>query len=163
MPYDFSRLKILIIDDNAFMRVLLREMFKVLGFNADNLRAAVDGQDAIDTLAGFDADLAICDWLMAPMNGRSFTMTVRKGVPAVNPLLPIIACTAFAERRHVEEARDAGVNEILVKPVSAEDLYERTRSIIERPRPFIRAQGFIGPDRRRLTRPFRGPDRRRTP
>ena len=47
------------------------------------------------------------------------------------------------------KARDAGVNEFLVKPISANTLFERIEALIERPRPFVRLEGFFGPDRRR--------------
>src|SRR3546814_20715250 len=50
----------------------------------------------------------------------------------------------------VAAARDAGVNEIVVKPVSMEALVLRLMHVLKAPRPFIRSTGFVGPDRRRL-------------
>ena len=57
--------------------------------------------------------------------------------------------SGFTEYRRVVEARDAGVNEFLAKPISAKALYQRFASIIDNPRPFIRTQDYFGPDRRR--------------
>jgi len=62
----------------------------------------------------------------------------------------------------VVEARDAGVHEFLAKPLSAKGLYSRIRSIIERPRPFVRAGQYFGPDRRRRDNPsYMGGERRK--
>jgi DNA-binding response OmpR family regulator len=46
-------------------------------------------------------------------------------------------------------ARDAGVNEILTKPVSPESLYGRLTSVVRQPRPYIETEQYFGPDRRR--------------
>jgi DNA-binding response OmpR family regulator len=74
--------------------------------------------------------------------------------------VPIIICTGHAEIEHIREARDAGASEILRKPITVRNLYERIRSIVEKPRPFIRSDDYHGPDRRRQDQPFKGPDRR---
>jgi DNA-binding response OmpR family regulator len=60
------------------------------------------------------------------------------------------------------KARDAGVNEFLVKPISANTLFERIEALIERPRPFVRLkEGFFGPDRRRKSSDSAKDERRR--
>ncbi|MGB0671119.1 MAG: response regulator, partial [Rhodospirillales bacterium] len=65
------------------------------------------------------------------------------------------------EVARVTEARDAGIHEFLAKPISAQTLYRRIVSIIETPRDFIRAPGYVGPDRkRRDDSGYRGPERR---
>ena len=58
------------------------------------------------------------------------------------------------------QARDAGVTEFMAKPVSVKALCARINAIIDAPRPFIRANGYFGPDRRRRVLPFNGPERR---
>ncbi len=62
--------------------------------------------------------------------------------------MPIILLTGHTERRRVQEARDAGVSEILVKPVTAHDLQTRIETILKRPRPFIYHRSYCGPCRR---------------
>ena len=52
------------------------------------------------------------------------------------------------------------MNEFLAKPISAKLVYFRLRSIIDNPRPFVRAEEFFGPDRRRRALPVPGQDRR---
>jgi hypothetical protein len=61
----------------------------------------------------------------------------------------------------VEAARDAGVTEFLVKPITAHSLFSRIAEIIERPRAFVRCEGYFGPDRRRKNiENYAGPWRR---
>ena len=74
---------------------------------------------------------------------------VRSGEDSPNPYVPIIMLTGHTELHRVCEARDAGVNEFLAKPISAKALYSRVASIIEFPRPFIRTKSYFGPCRRR--------------
>jgi DNA-binding response OmpR family regulator len=87
---------------------------------------------------------------------------VRTGKDSPNPFVPIIMLTGHTEMHRVIEARDAGVHEFLAKPISAKGLYSRVKSIIERPRPFIRAGLYFGPDRRRRQIDWKGPERRKT-
>ena len=161
MPLDLLPLKVLVVDDNAFMRRLLREVLVALGFDADNIRFASDGEEALKLMPGRSFDLVICDINMKPMNGKRFTKHVRMDPDSPDPYVPIIICTGHAEIEHIRDARDAGANEVLRKPINVRNLYERIRAIIEQPRPFVRSDDYRGPDRRRQNLPFHGPDRRR--
>ena len=67
--------------------------------------------------------------------------------------------TGHAEISRVAEARDAGVTEFLVKPITAHALFDRISSVIARPCPFIRTATYFGPDRRRKNTPFQGSGR----
>lgn len=160
MALDFSRLRLLIIDDNDFMRDLYRQLLKAIGFTAGNLSEATDGLAALEHIRKFPVDVAICDLNMKPMNGKEFTYRVRNDPDSPDPYLPIIVCTGHAEIAHIADARDTGANEILRKPVSAKSLYSRLHAVVECPRPFILSTSYVGPDRRRRDEPFDGPDRR---
>lgn len=149
MAYDFSNLKFLIADDNKYMRSVFREFLRALGLRPENMLDCADGSEALDLLRSFDADVAIVDFLMAPMDGIEFTRRVRTDENSPNQYLPIILCSGYTEHARVVEARDAGVNEVLAKPVNATALYDRIASIIENPRPFTKQSDFFGPDRRR--------------
>ena len=77
-------------------------------------------------------------------------------------MCPVIMITGHSTLRHVEEARDAGVNEFLTKPVTARGVIDRICKIIDNARPFIRTSDYFGPDRRRRADPrYQGPWRRR--
>lgn len=68
--------------------------------------------------------------------------------------------TALSARQDIFKARDSGVNEIVVKPIAPRILLDRLVAIIERPRPFVQAGPFFGPDRRRRTTNFDGQEKR---
>lgn len=160
MAFDFSQLRVLVVDDNEFMQRLLTEMLIALGFFRDRIRTASDGSAGLKTLATYDADLVVCDLNMKPMNGKRFTQFIRSSDESSNPYVPIIVCTGHSEFVHIVDARDAGATEILRKPISAASLYARLQSIVESPRPFIKAPSYNGPDRRRQDVPYKGADRR---
>jgi len=158
--YNLGKLNFLVVDDNRHMRALLRTVLRALG--GRNIEEAGDGAEAFKTLATFPADIIICDWHMAPMDGMDFVRLVRTDKGSPNPFVPIIMLSAYTEAKRVVEARDVGVTEFLAKPISAHQLYSRIQSVIEHPRPFIRAESYYGPDRRRRKDPnYGGPGRRK--
>jgi len=157
--FNLEQLNLLVVDDNRYMRSLVRSVLRGLG--ARDIEEATDGADAYKRLGTYAADVIICDWQMSPMDGLEFVRLLRTGTDSPNPFIPVILLTARTEAERVVEARDAGVTEFLVKPFSAHQLYARIRAIIEHPRPFVRVKSYIGPDRRR--RPdagFKGRERR---
>jgi DNA-binding response OmpR family regulator len=87
---------------------------------------------------------------------------VRTAEDSPNPFLPIIMMTGHTERHRIFRARDSGVTEFLAKPITAKQLLMRLTNIIENPRPFVRARGYFGPDRRRRSEGYQGPERRGT-
>lgn len=160
MAFDFSHLRVLIVDDNEFMHEIMRELLLSLEFSPENLKFATDGEQALQILQQNPLDLIVCDLNMKPMNGKEFTSRVRREENSPNPFIPIVICTGHAEANHILDARDCGANEILRKPVNAQSVYSRIRAIIESPRPYVRTETFVGPDRRRQDLPFSGADRR---
>lgn len=159
--HSLDRVNFLVVDDNKPMRHLVVTVLKALG--AKNIVEAANGRDAFAEMSAYPADIVICDWNMAPMDGLSFTREVRSGEDSPNRYVPIILLTGHTELSRVRSARDAGVNEFLAKPISATSIYSRIRSIIEKPRQFIRADQYFGPDRRRRdTKDYPGPFRRST-
>ena len=109
------------------------------------------------------ADLAIVDFHMSPIDGVEFTRLVRQASDSPNPFLPIIMLTGYAERSRVEEARDAGVTEFIVKPVTAKAVLSRLQNVIYKPRPFVQTKTYFGPDRRRRAdNDYAGPSRRKS-
>ena len=160
MAFEFSRLKVLVVDDNDFMQQIITELLIALSFSRDQIARAGDGSSALEALSAKNPDLVICDLNMKPMNGKRLTRLIRAADDSANPYVPIIVCTGHSEIEHIMDARDAGATEILRKPISAASLYSRLRAIIESPRPFIKSPVYVGPDRRRRNLPFDGPDRR---
>ena len=77
------------------------------------------------------ADVLIVDWHMEPLDGLDFVRLVRTAKDSANSYVPIIMLTGYTEYRRVTDARDAGVNEFLAKPISAGALYLRFASIVD--------------------------------
>jgi two-component system chemotaxis response regulator CheY len=151
MPYDLSSLKVQVVDDSKYMCTVFREFLNALGVRRDNIVECSNGEEALETFRVFGPDLVITDYLMQPMDGLELTRKIRRAQNEIASFTPIILCTGYTELRRIEAARDAGVHEVLAKPINVERLYARIRNIIEHPRAFERSDDYIGPDRRRRT------------
>lgn len=153
-----SQLRLLLADDNAAMRGIVRTV--LAAFGCTQVFEASSAKQAYETLTCEAIDLLIVDWKMKPVDGVALVRRIRADKDDGIAFMPIIMLTAYAEPAKVREARDAGVSEFLVKPFSSEGLYARLVSIVNRPRPFVRTKQFFGPDRRRFEHGFEGDERR---
>lgn len=159
MSAEYANLRFLLVDDNHHMRAIVAAILKGVGVR--HVREAMDGAEALQAMREGLIDIAIVDFKMSPLDGVQFTQLVRNSPDSVDPFLPIIMLTGFAERHRVFEARDAGVTEIVVKPVTARSLLDRINMVIFKPRAFIRSGEYFGPCRRRRDDPsYAGPFRR---
>ena len=139
--------KVLIVDDEATIRKLVRDVLIRLGF-AD-ITEANSGRKAIDILEKNAFDFIVTDWRMDDMDGIEIVRHVR----AKPSNTPIIMLTGNTEAYYVRTAINAGVNGYLIKPFSAEQLVKRIRTIIEAPRDFVVSRKYTGPDRRHVSKP----------
>jgi DNA-binding response OmpR family regulator len=149
-------LTVLIVDDNQYMRKVVRNILVNIGVK--NIHEAADGIAGLEAIRMFAPDLVILDWEMPLLNGAELVRIVRS--PDVFPLphVPIIMLSAHGERWRVVEASRIGVNEYLVKPVSAKSLFDRMVSILVKPRPIVRVGDYYGPEpRRHFNDPIRKP------
>jgi CheY-like chemotaxis protein len=160
MSAKLSALRVLLIDDNANMRSIMAAVLEGVGIK--DVRHAKDGEIGLAILREWPADIAIVDYLMSPIDGLEFTRKIRHGRGALNNQLPIIMVTGYADRVRVLEARDAGVTELVVKPVTANAVLTRLNQVIYKPRSFVRTDDYYGPDRRRRSDlAYVGPMRRK--
>jgi len=163
---NYAQLHALIVDDHDFTRVLIKEVLHTIGFDLNNIHEATDGGAALEVITDRKIDLIFCDWQMEPMDGISFMRALRNPKKTRNPYLPVIFCTAFAERALIEQARDSGVNEIMTKPITAKAIEARVEKVLTSPRNFVQTADYFGPDRRRrnvVDGPFPGDRRKRAP
>ncbi len=158
--YNLQRLNILVVEDNRHLRSLIKSVLKSFGIY--QIQAASDGAEAFKMLRNFPADLIFTDWEMNPLDGIEFARLVRTAKDSPNHFVPIIMLTGHTEMLRVTQARDAGINEFLAKPITAKKLYSRIAAIVDRPRPFVKTEEYFGPDRRRRADPtYMGPERRK--
>jgi two-component system chemotaxis response regulator CheY len=145
---DFSltkldRLRVMLIDNSPMMRDLVQGVLEMVGVK--QFVQARDGEHALSLLPIFGPHLAFCDWEMEPMCGVDFVRKVRALPDGDNPFLPIILLTSHAEEPWVIEARNAGVHEYLIKPVTGTAILARLASVLNNPRPFVRTDNYFGP------------------
>lgn len=159
MRYDL--LKILLVDDNHYMRVLLAEILRAIGVK--DIFEASDGAEGLQMMRDHPVDIIMTDLSMQPLDGIDFVRLLRNSPDSPNQMAPVVMITGHSTFARVNEARDAGVNEFLSKPLTARGVIERLHQAVENPRQFVRSDDYFGPDRRRRKDAnFKGPFRRAT-
>lgn len=155
----FELLKILVVEDNRHMRVLLAEILRAIGIC--QIYEACDGAEGLQMMRSHPVDIVLTDLAMEPLDGIDFVRLLRNAADSPNQLVPVIMITGHFTMARIREARDAGVNEFLAKPITARGVIERLHQIIDHARPFVRTDDYFGPDRRRRNDPrYDGPRRR---
>ena len=119
-------MNILIVDDYKTMLRIIRNLLKQLGFN--NVDEATDGSMALQKLRDKDYGLVISDWNMEPMTGIQLLREVRADSKLKN--LPFIMITAESKTENVVAAKEAGVNNYIVKPFNAATLKQKLSTIL---------------------------------
>ncbi|MDO9222670.1 MAG: response regulator [Caulobacter sp.] len=163
-PAELSALRILVVDDHPSTLRLVCDVLRASGVG--QVFTARDGLEGLRALARHDPHLVFCDWNMPRMDGEAFARTIRRTAVAPDPRVPdprvpIVMLTGKREQRDVEVARRAGVDEFVVKPFTPAALLTRIDTALNRRRPFVISEVFIGPDRRRRGAPgYDGPLRR---
>lgn len=152
-------MKILIVDDSAHMRVMLSEILKAIG--VQHVYEACDGTQGLQMMLDHPVDIVITDLSMQPLDGIDFVRLLRRAPESPNQMCPVIMITGHSTMSRLNEARNAGVNEFMAKPINPKSVVERINQIVEHPRAFVRAGDYFGPDRRRRAdTSFVGPYRR---
>jgi PleD family two-component response regulator len=145
-----AELRYLIVDDNRFDRTVIINSLMALG--ARNTIETKNALGAIRILGDGDIHMVLVSYDLPNMNGVELTHRIRRCDDLPNPEIPIIMISSNTNHAAVIEARNAGVHEFLAKPFSPESLYIRIHTTISKPRPFIREDGYVGPDRRWLNK-----------
>jgi len=118
-------MKILIVDDFSTMRRIIKNILKQLGFT--NVIEADDGTTGLDKLRSEPVDFVILDWNMPKMTGIELLRTMRADEALKG--IPVLMVTAEAQKENVVEAVQAGVNNYIVKPFTAETMKEKIDKI----------------------------------
>ncbi len=154
MEFLVHSLGVLVVDDNQFMRKIVRNLLVNIGVR--EVYEASDGIAGLDAIRTVGPDIVILDWELPLLNGAEFVRIVRSPGGFSVPDIPIIMLSSHAERWRVVEAVRLGVNEYLCKPVSAQHLLERFISILAKPRATVQVGDYYGPEPRRgLPEPMR--------
>ena len=140
-------LSVLIVDEQRESRTLVRDMLITTGVM--NVREAANAEAALHQLMLEDSDLVLVELGMNPKAGLETIKSIRDPKRSKRPKVPISVVTGTTDRRIVFAARDAGVNDFIAKPVSADALHKRLERLIRNPQEFVESTAYFGPDRRR--------------
>jgi len=120
-----QNMKILVVDDFSTMRRIIRNILKQLGYS--NVEEAEDGDIAFEKLKEGSFEFVITDWNMPTMTGLDLLKNIRSDDLLKD--LPVLIVTAEAEKENVVQAAQAGVNDYIVKPFTADVLKAKIERI----------------------------------
>jgi DNA-binding response OmpR family regulator len=144
----FAAAKIVVVDDEHYMRKVVRTMLLSIGIH--DVHEAPDGQAGLELIRRVAPDVVILDWQMPGLDGPGFVRVVRSPTTFPYPNVPIIMLTGHGERARVVEAVKIGVNEFLLKPVSVKALQDRMVTVLTQPREVVKSGDYYGPVPRNL-------------
>ena len=130
MGPDAATVRVLVVEDNDFIRELVVTMLRDIGFR--DIAQARDGHDALSQIETADPGLIICDISMQPMDGLEFVETLRQHSWPGAGEVPVIFLTSHTEAAIVKRAFKLGVEAYVVKPVQKKQLEIRVMTTLER-------------------------------
>lgn len=122
-----KNMNILVVDDFKTMRRIVSNLLIQLGFK--NIDEAVDGESALKKLDEKTFHLIISDWNMEPMSGFELLQKIRASSAYYKPI-PFIMVTAESKPENIIKAKQAGVNNYIVKPFTADTLKSKLSAVI---------------------------------
>ncbi|MBI5163131.1 MAG: response regulator [Magnetospirillum sp.] len=123
---DFASLRVLVIDDQEFVRTIVRKMLTQLGIGV--VIEAQDGTSGLEAVAREVPDLVICDIQMRPLDGFGFVKALR-ATPGVSAT-PVIMLTAHTDANTVARAKELDIGAFLAKPVLPPALKEKIAAVM---------------------------------
>lgn len=123
-----AQMKILVVDDFSTMRRIVKNILKQIGY--ENVEEAENGAVAYEKVKDGDFNFVVTDWNMPTMDGLEFLKKIRNDSSIKD--LPVLMVTAEAEKAQVMTAIQAGVNNYIVKPFTAEVLKEKMEKIAQK-------------------------------
>lgn len=115
---------ILIVDDAAFMRLMVKDILVKAGYNV--VGEAENGVQAIEKFKELNPDLVMMDITMPEMDG----IQALKSIKADNPDATVVMCSAMGQQAMVVEAIQSGAKDFIVKPFQPDRVLEAVKKII---------------------------------
>ena len=117
--------KILLVDDAAFMRMMIKDILVKNGYNVCG--EAQDGVDAIEKFNALQPDLTIMDITMPNKDG----LAALKEIKAANPGAKIVMCSAMGQESYVVDAIKSGASDFIVKPFQADRIIQTVEKVLK--------------------------------
>ena len=151
--------RVLIVDSNLASARLLGDLMK--GMGARDVIFETDERHTLEVAREFEPTLIFMERSGPRFDGENLARRLRRSQLDCRKA-PIIMVTADATASNIKGARDAGVHEFMVKPFTTGDLARRVINVATKPRPWVEAVIYVGPDRRRFNSgEYKGPRKRR--
>ncbi len=145
----FADVRVCVVDDNRNFQNLFRTLLRGLGVRRVDLFG--DPAEALSFVAATPVDITFVDLVMPDQNGIEWVRRARRAALLANPIMPIALVSGHVDRRVLTAAVHAGVDDILVKPLSPATLFRHIRRLLSHPIPYVRgSDGYFGPDMRLL-------------
>lgn len=144
---DLRNAHILVVDDHQPMREILKSLLFSLG--ARKVSEAASARAALEHLMLNNVTLVLTDHDLGGTTGVELVRAIRRDPAGRNRRVPIVMVSGRAEPGVILAARDAGVNEFLVKPLTAKAMVQKVTLALGSPRPFVDTPAYAGPERRR--------------
>lgn len=141
------KLKLLVADPDLYIARVVAMSLREL--KIENIHIVKTAAEVLDFLAEHTVHILITEWLTVTGENSDLVSYLRRDKNSPNRTLPIVLLTGRGERADVEAARNAGINEFVVKPFSTRTLYDRIEQLVDSPRAFVLSGNYVGPDRRR--------------
>lgn len=152
--------RVLILDPNPNAARLLADQMRALG--EVQIQSAATLGDGLALARFLRPDIIFVEHASAGLDGLAFTQQLRRGRLECREAA-VVMCTAETTPSTIFGARDAGIHEFLRKPFTLGDLERRLAAVTLKPRPWIEAVGYVGPDRRRFnSAEYKGTTKRRS-
>ena len=151
--------RVLIVDPNLGATRVLTELLKDIG--ARQRYHAPTSKRGLELVAEFQPQLIFIEFAGPGLDGPDFISRLRRStLPARQA--PVIVITSDTREVSIKAARDSGAHEFLCKPFTAGHVFRRVENVTLKPRPWIEAKMYVGPDRRRFNSgEFEGARKRR--
>ena len=150
--------RVLVVDPNVATAKLLIDIMKGLG--ARDVVMEQDEKTALEVARDLEPGIVFTERSGPRLDGESFVRRLRRSNMACRRA-PVIMVTSEATATTILGARDSGVHEFLRKPFTSGDLFKRVENVALKPRDWVEAVGYVGPDRRRFNSgEYAGPSKR---
>lgn len=151
--------RVLIVDPTTASARLLQDILKTMGGREVIIES--EEQRALDHARELEPGLIFTERSGTRLDGEQLARKIRRSNLSCRRA-PIIMMTADATASSIKGARDAGIHEFLRKPFTSADLFRRVLNVALKPRDWIEAVGYVGPDRRRFNSgEYAGPQKRK--
>lgn len=151
--------RVVVFDPQPAAGKLVGELLKDMG--ARHITCATQTARGLELIAHVEPQLICTEVVGAEFNGVELIARLRRSTLA-SRRAPVIVVSGEATVEGIKAARDSGAHEFLRKPFTAKDLFRRVENVALNPRPWIEAQAYVGPDRRRFNSGEFAGDRKRS-